>query len=57
LKYREASDMRTGHIAAGAALLIVAGLAGWLVFGRETARSAAPPADSAIPVTAGIARA
>jgi membrane fusion protein, multidrug efflux system len=49
--------MRTGHIAAGAALLIVAGLAGWLVFGRETARSAAPPADSAIPVTAGIARA
>jgi membrane fusion protein, multidrug efflux system len=49
--------MQTGYIAAGAAVLIVGGLGGWLVFGHETARSAAPPTNPAIPVTADVARA
>lgn len=48
--------MRTAHVAAATALLVVAGLGGWLVFGHEAARSAAPAPDSAIPVTAGVAR-
>jgi membrane fusion protein, multidrug efflux system len=50
--------MRTGRIAAIAAVVIGVVLAGWLFHGRGTALSAAAaPPDPAIPVTAGTAKA
>jgi len=49
--------MRTGHVWMAAALIIGAGVGGWLILGREPARSAAPAPNPAIPVTAGVAQA
>lgn len=50
--------MRTGRIVAIAAVVIGIGLGGWLLRGREAARSAtAPRPDPAIPITAGTVQA
>lgn len=50
--------MRTRRIVAVATVVIGLALGGWLVGGRRTAHSAAPPPPvPAIPVTAGVARA
>ena len=49
--------MRAAHVWTAAVFIIGAGLGGWLILGREPARSAAPPANPTIPVTAGVARA
>src|SRR5690349_19895231 len=48
--------MRTRHVWVAAVLVVGAGLGSWLIFGREPARSAAPVASPAIPVSAGVAR-
>ncbi len=49
--------MRTGRIAAIAAVIIGGTLGGWQFRAQHVARSASPPPSQAIPVTAGIARA
>jgi multidrug efflux system membrane fusion protein len=49
--------MHTGRIAAIAAIVIGVASGGWLLRSHHAARSASPPPDPAIPVTAGVARA
>ncbi len=49
--------MRTGRIAAIAAVVVGGMLGSWQLRADHAARSAAPPANQTIPVTAGVARA
>ncbi len=49
--------MRTGRVAVITAVVMGGALGGWLISGHQVARSASPPPNQTIPVTAGVAQA